>query len=491
MIARRPRISALAASASVPAGGELLIAACAAGATALLGLAGVHKLGTAGALLPLGVVLAAILLLRPLVSVTLVVVLVILCEGPTFGIATFTAHLYGQVYKDVSVLDLLVGLAIVSVGVDIVRKRRPLRVPRPLALGLATLALAMVAGVVVGHAAGTSLRFAVVSEDVLIYLLLLPLAVANLDIDRRRVTLLLGGATALAIVKAVLGLVEIAGHLGQQVEGTRLTYYEPTANWLIMIAILTVCAAVLARVRPPRWVLLGTPLLIACLLLSYRRSFWIGVVLGLLLVLLLATAPVRRRMLLPAALGVAAAILLLGSINFQTQSPIVKRVASLSPSKLEANKEDDYRLGERANVLGEIRANPITGLGMGVPWAATVQPLSVETGAEGRQYVHFAALWFWLKLGVLGLLAYVGMMLGSMCVAWQAWRRSREPLLRAFALASLCGMAGLLAIDTTASFTGVDGRFTVLFATQVGLLALLARTAVPSFGEDRFDPTVG
>ncbi len=34
-----------------------------------------------------------------------------------------------------------------------------------------------------------------------------------------------------------------------------------------------------------------------------------------------------------------------------------------------------------------------------------------------------------------------------------------------------------MVIDTTASFTGVDPRFTVLFATQVGLLALLGRTA--------------
>ena len=59
---------------------------------------------------------------------------------------------------------------------------------------------------------------------------------------------------------------------------------------------------------------------------------------------------------------------------------------------------------------------------------------------------------------------------------WQAWQVSREPLLRAFGLASLCGIAGLVAIDTTASFTGVDPRFTILFCVQIGLLAQLART---------------
>ncbi len=130
-------------------------------------------------------------------------------------------------------------------------------------------------------------------------------------------------------------------------------------------------------------------------------------------------------------------------------------------------------------MLAEIWAHPIAGLGVTIPWAATAQTLPLESAQQGagRQYVHFAALWFWLKLGVLGLLAYVGVMLGSMWVAWQAWRRSSEPLLRAFGLASLCAMAGLLVMDTTASFTGVEPRFTVLFATQVGLLALIAKLA--------------
>ncbi|MGH2853391.1 MAG: O-antigen ligase family protein [Solirubrobacteraceae bacterium] len=463
--------------AAVPSGGELLATAVAAGVTALLAFAGVHKLGTAGLLVPVAAVLAYILLSQPRAAVTLVVGLAVVCEGPQFGILTFTSHLYVQVYGDISLLDVLVALTLLAVGLDVLRHRRPLLVPRALALPLAILALAMVAGVLTGYSAGAKLRFAVASEHVLLYLLLLPIAVANLDLDRSAVTRLLAGATALAIVKAALGLAEIAGHYGVPIEGAvTLTYFEPTANWLIMIALLGIFAAVLARARLPLWVLLSSPLLIACLALSYRRSFWIGAVLGLLLVLLLGTSPAGRRLLLPACLGVAGAIWLLGSINFQSQLPLAKRVASLAPSKLEANIQDRYRLDERANVLGAIREHPLTGLGVTIPWAADVQPLSVEH-EEGRQYVHFAALWFWLKLGVLGLFAYVGVLLGSMALAWQVWRRSREPLLSAFGLASLCGLAGLVAIDTTASFTGVDARFTVLLGAQVGLLALLARTA--------------
>jgi hypothetical protein len=467
MLARRLRLGALDRS-------EAMVAAAAMAATALLALAGIHKLGAAGLLAPLAIVALVILLLRPLLAVCVVVGLTILCEGPTFGLLTFTTHFFVHVYKYLTLLDLLVGVAVLSVAIELMRTRRPLWVPRPLRPAVVFLSLGMLVGAVVGHAAGAGIRFALGSEDVLFYLLALPLAVANLQLDTRRLTQLLAGAGALAALKAVLGLIEVAGHYGSAIEGTAtLSYYEPTANWLILIAVLAILAAVLMRARPPLWMTLSAPLLLACLALSYRRSFWIAAVLGIVLVLLIATSPGGRRVLVQAVTALAVTIWLLGSINFQSQLPIVKRVASLSPSKLEANQQDRYRLDERANVLAAIGEHPFTGLGITVPWSASAHPLPVER-EEGRQYVHFAALWFWLKLGILGLLAYVAVMVGSMTLAWRAWRVAQEPLLRAFGLASLAGIAGLVAMDTTASFTGVDPRFTVLFATQLGLLARLA-----------------
>jgi hypothetical protein len=445
---------------------------------ALLAAAGAHELGTIGLFLPVAVIAAAILLTRPVLTLVLVVGLTIFCEGPDFGLFTFTSTLYAQVYRGLSVLDLLVALVVVSAFLDVLRSGRPLWIPRVLALALATLALAMAAGAFVGHESGSSLRFSIFSEHVLFYLLLMPVTIANLELDEGQIARLIAGGMALAIVKAVLGLVEISEHLGKPIEGsTTLTYYEPTANWLIMIALLTILAAVVTRVKIPPWVLLGSPLLIVCLLLSYRRSFWIAAVLGVLLIVLLGTTPTGRRLLVPAGLVVVVAIWLLGSLHFQSNLPIVKRAASLSSfSKLEANREDRYRLDERANVLSEIREHPITGLGVGIAWQATAAPLSVEH-EEGRQYVHFAALWFWLKLGVLGVLAYIGVIAGSFLLAWRTRRAVRQPWLRAFCLATACGIAGLAVMDTTASFTGVEARFTVVLAAQIGLIGMLARRA--------------
>jgi hypothetical protein len=237
-------------------------------------------------------------------------------------------------------------------------------------------------------------------------------------------------------------------------------------------------AAIVSGYKSPLWMILGSPLLVASLALSYRRSFWIGSVLGLLLVFMFGLSPSKRRLLVPTVVFVAAAIWLAGSVHFQAQSqsqlPIIHRVESLVPSKITMNVEDRYRLDERANVMAEIRAHPITGLGMLVPWSASARPLSVEH-QDGRLYVHFAALWFWLKLGILGLIAYVGLLIGAAVLSWRVWRSRREPLLRTFGLASLCGVAGLAVIETTGSFTGVDARFTILLAAQLGILALLAR----------------
>lgn len=454
---------------------ELVTALAASAVTLVLVLAASRRLGLAGLLAPLVLALAVLAMRRPLAMVTLLAGLVILCEGQTFGILTFTADLYKKIYHDLTFVDVLVALTVISIAVDLVRRRRGVYVPGPLQLPLILLALAMAVGFVVGHAAGVSIRFDLASENVLAYLLFLPVAVANLDMGRRGVQRLLVGGFALAVVKSLLGLAELASGHGRFVEkGVTITYYEPLSNWLVMMALLALLALAVAKVRLPVWVYATAPLLAASLLLSYRRSFWVAFALALVLLVMLAVSPIGRRLLVPAAICIGLAVWLVGSVHFQSQLPIVKRAVSLSPTRIEANAEDRYRLDERANVIAEIGRHPIEGIGVTTPWNANTRPLPVEHEG-GRQYVHFAALWYWLKLGIVGLLAYVGMLLASAVLAFRVWRSSQEPYIRAFGLASLCAIVGLAVIETTATFTGVDGRFTVLFAVQLGLLALLAR----------------
>src|SRR5262249_30686606 len=158
-----------------------------------------------------------------------------------------------------------------------------------------------------------------------------------------------------------------------------LTYYEPTANWVCMAFLLALLAALLQRVKTSRWVLAGAPFVAGCLLLSYRRTYWIATAVGLLIALVVSSGRVGRRLIAPAAV----LVLVVGAVVYssgaatQLQGPIAKRAQSLDPSKLKANEQDRYRLAERANVVADIKRHPLTGLGVGVPWTAT-KPLPWE-----------------------------------------------------------------------------------------------------------------
>ena len=219
-----------------------------------------------------------------------------------------------------------------------------------------------------------------------------------------------------------------------------------------------------------------SPLLVLSLALSLRRSFWIAGGLAILLVILLSSRTPGRRIAVVVGLLLAAAIWTLSVQPLQADAPIVKRARSLEPSKVEENAQDRYRIDELRNVTAEIRRQPVTGLGLGGQWTAT-HPLGVEH-ENGRSYTHVVALWWWMKLGILGVLAYLAVMASFLAMSWQVWRRSSDPLFSAVGLAVLCGVLALAVVETVGSFTGVDPRFTALVGAVGGLLAAMRRLAL-------------
>ena len=121
---------------------------------------------------------------------------------------------------------------------------------------------------------------------------------------------------------------------GMSFGGTTLTYLEPTANWLMMLLLLTLAVTTIHRVPTDRWIRWGSAFAFAALLLSFRRSFWIGAALGFVLILLFATGRRGGRVLLPTVIIIAIAsvitLVLAGSSN--SSNPIVARGKALSPS---------------------------------------------------------------------------------------------------------------------------------------------------------------
>jgi O-antigen ligase len=447
-------------------------------ASAALALALAWRYGVLVLALPVAGVAALMLVSRPRVAVALPIAVVVLAERSDTGFFPFTSALYDPLMGSVSLVEALLGLALLAVVLDRLARERPFRLGGLLAFPLALVAMAALAGAVTGWSSGAGVSDIVYAGRQLAYVVLVPLLVVNVVETPAQARQALGLGAALALAKAVLGLAGVVAGVGTIVDGSTITYYEPVANWLSLLVIVGVVAALLLRARLPVWLLAGTPLMVLTLALSLRRSFWIGAVLALLLVCLLGSRPLHRRLLVPAALLVAIAVWALSAVGFQAfqaQGPLVERARSLQPSKVQVNAEDRYRIDEQANVVAEIRRHPVVGLGLGVDWAAT-HPLPVEH-ENGRGYTHVVALWWWLKLGLLGLAAYVSFILACLGTSWEVWRRSADLLFSAAGLAALCGIAALVLVETVGSFTGVDARFSVLIGALAGLLAALRRLA--------------
>jgi O-antigen ligase len=464
--AQRPVAPSTAAASAALALGALIWA----GAT--------FKFGLAGLALPLPL-LAGIALLRwPGTTLILAVAAAVLAEQADWGLATWTGHLYDDLAKGFMPLDAILVLAVLGTLMQIAQDHRTLLVPPlPLTLALTLVLLGLAGGAYVGRAGGVGLTDAILFAHVFLYLVIVPLVAVNLRIGERDVLRVLNVVVVLAIAKALLGLLIVALGRGSPIDGSVLTYYAPTANWIMTVAMLGILAAMIGGVRVPWWMVLGALLMLAALVLSYRRSFWIGDALAIAMVVLLGLSSLGRLLLFPSALLVGVAIWALGGVALQSDSPLGERLSSLNSSKINAKPDDRYRIDERANVLHNITEHPIAGLGIGIPWQATKQPLPIEAEPT-HQYVHFAALYWWLRLGLLGLMAYAALIAAGIMMSYRVWRApGLAPPLRAFGLGSLASMIGLVVIETTTTFTGADVRFTLALAGQLALLAVCVRQA--------------
>ncbi|HWH94976.1 MAG TPA: hypothetical protein VNT03_14035, partial [Baekduia sp.] len=224
-----------------------------AAAGALITVAATFKVGLVGLALPIAALAGLALVRFPGPVLVGAVAAAVLCENAEFGLFPQTAHLYDDVVKGIMPIDGILAIAVAGTAAQIVNDQRPVRLwAPPLTFALVLLGLGLVAGILVGRAAGVGLTDALLFVHVFAYLIALPLIAANLRVTERDVVRLLWAGGALALVKALLGLFVVVTGRGVSVyDSSALTYYAPAANWLMTVALLTIVAAVLARVRVP------------------------------------------------------------------------------------------------------------------------------------------------------------------------------------------------------------------------------------------------
>jgi hypothetical protein len=443
----------------------------------------------------LGLIAAAgvglLLLSHARVALLLAVVGLVLAESnPEWGIG-ITADLYTRTPSSLNVWELLALLAAAAVVLDVRRRGEPLRAARPFGAVLLLATAAVVFGLVNCHfngGGGSDVRSVL---HTLAPLFVLPFVIVNAVRTPRDLHGALAVGAGTAIVKAVVGLGVLAAGLSQRLsaDGPHMTYYEATANFLLMTVLFGITAAALSGVRLPRWVLWSVPLIVGCLLLSYRRVFWIATVLGLVAIALIASGRVGRRMAVPLAVLLTASVWLIAQapVIGELSGPVVQRGATINASKVKSNTQDRYRIAERRNVVTDLETHPLTGAGIGVGWQQTYPlPFEYETG---RHYVHFAILWWWLNMGVLGAITYVCLMLSAAIIGWQVWRRHPDDVIRSAGLAMGAGVLGVALVELTASFIGPDPRMATLLGVMIGLLAA-AYAQLPRAAADRTEARI-
>lgn len=450
---------------------------------------GIARLGVLVPLAAIACAAAWVLVWRPGATFALLVGTVIVFENTQGALLTMPAWYEGLPVIMLGPTDFLLFVLIGGVVLEISRDHDADRLVGPFTAPMLLLAVATFGGIVMGKTSGaTTIEIFPQVRPLLFFLVLTPLAGYVLAKQERwRTTLQV--AAVLIPVKAVVGIATrlFGGELGPGQDP--VTFYEPTMNLLMVVFLLSLLGAAIRRVPLPRWVWCSGPVVFVSLLLSFRRSFWVALLLGLLLVGLAAAGRRSRPFVALGLLAVGLAFWAVVSAGGATDSsnPIIDRAQSLSPSRLEATSGDRYRLEEQKNVIAEVKAHPITGLGLGIPW--TQRYAVSESHPGGRYYTHVTPLWYWLKLGVLGTVAYLWIAASAILVAYRRFRTSQDRLVQVVGLALAAGWVGLVVAELTGPFTGIDFRLTVIACLALGWLSAtgqLPRRGRPTAAEDDY-----
>lgn len=276
---------------------------------------------------------------------------------------------------------------------------------------------------------------------------------------------ILAGVTAIMmIVQAVIGYatpivygrVEEFAQAGSRVEG--ISRIIPAGRYLILIAFN--CYTLRAMLHWPvkllefcYWLLL-----LAALILTFNRNFWVISALVVVLFFILATPAIRRNVVkfslvisLIGALSIAALPLAGNSTFGQVLSSAAERVLSIFDTRTYQGRFQgdpvasslDFRKLENQYILPQIVPPPLLGSGMGARYRPTDPRLDYER-YDGRAYVHNAHFWLILKAGLVSYLALMLTMLLLIVRGVRYWRAMPTAKYQAIMLGFSLSAIGLL-----------------------------------------------
>ncbi|HSQ60511.1 MAG TPA: O-antigen ligase family protein [Acidobacteriota bacterium] len=365
-------------------------------------------------------------------------------------LATFVDYTTGRLTFQFAVLAAWLAWTLLvllwrSAWVGIVRP--PAEMLPALAIWLAACAFGVVHGVLRGH----SLR----SMGVEVAAALWPLLGIGMmqAFGRRSLSYAALGLVGIGLIHTVFGLTMLQIHQ-QRLGGI----YFTTVTGVAAVGLWT--AALLAPSGRTRGLCLAAMIpMLAHLLFSFTRGYWLGFVAGIAVASLLAWRNLgrfaprersRRLLAVPVLMGVVAVTLALSALYFgpgDLVGAIGGRFGSSFSTELSTETLSNViRLEEFDRSIGAALESPVLGRGLGFTF---VTRDLVTRSLKDQWYVHNYYLLLWLKLGVIGLAAFAVLVWSFTRTALRAADSEPSWMARAWSIAAVATTAQILVILLT------------------------------------------
>ena len=237
--------------------------------------------------------------------------------------------------------------------------------------------------------------------------------------------------------------------------------------------------AILAFRAPARYRTLAAltlPIMLFTLLASERRAGFIAMIVGFLVLAAILLIRERRAFVLyvvPVLLAASVYFPVFWNATGMLGQP-ARAVRSISQPDARDAASNLARVLETINVGANIEASPLFGLGFGREYAFIVSVPDLSWWPLWHFVAHNNVLWLWLKLGILGFIAFFVLMGAAITRGVQLARVLTVPELRTFAAIATVGIVSVL-VFSYVDIALVSGRVTVFLGVLLGTLAALDR----------------
>ncbi|MDX2231370.1 MAG: IctB family putative bicarbonate transporter [Leptolyngbyaceae cyanobacterium bins.349] len=261
---------------------------------------------------------------------------------------------------------------------------------------------------------------------------------------------------------------------------TRVYSYLGNPNLLGGYLVPAVVFSIVAFFAWPSWMCKGLALVMtavngACLMLTFSRGAWIGLVVSMLVLALLLAhwwsiylPRFWRTWALPMVLGTSVGVVLLAIVVVE---PLRDRVTSIFAGR--GDSSNNFRINVWMAVLDMIRDRPVWGIGPGNNAFNKIYPLYQRPRFSALS-AYSIVLEVAVETGLIGLVAFLWLIFVTLAQGWKALNRLRET----------SNLAGFWLIGAIAALIGMfsHGLFdTVLYRPEVNTLWWLMFALIASY----------